>query len=222
MNCLILDDEPLAREVLETYVAQTPELNLLGSYEDPIIARPILQQGDVELLFLDIRMPGISGLELLKSLTNKPPTIITTAFPEHALEGFELDVIDYLVKPIPYPRFLQAVDKAQRRQSPVSDSDIHIMLKADKVLHRILHDDIYYAEAMGDYVKVFATSGRLVVKETLSALHKRLPDHFFRCHKSYLCNLHHIQQLEGNRVRLTEGEVAIGAAYKAAFMERLG
>lgn len=222
IKCLILDDEPLAREVLETYVSQTPDCELLGSFGDPLVVRPLLLSGEVELLFLDIRMPGLSGLELLRSLDSSPPTIITTAFPEHALEGFELDVIDYLVKPIPYPRFLQAVDKARRRLSPTLDFDEHIMLKADKVLHRVLYDDIFYVEASGDYVKVFTVSGRLVVKETLSALNNRLPSDFFRCHKSYLCNLNHIQRLEGNRIMLTEGEIPIGAAYKAGFLERLG
>ncbi|MEZ4687056.1 MAG: LytTR family DNA-binding domain-containing protein [Bacteroidia bacterium] len=222
IQCLILDDEPLAREVLQTYLDQTPGFALAGSFGDPLAARPLLQDGGIDLLFLDIRMPGITGLELLKSLSVKPATIITTAYPEHALEGFELDVIDYLVKPVSYARFLNSLDKARRRLEPASSVEGHVVLKADKVLHRLAYEQILYAEAMGDYSKIFTTEGRLVVKETLGALLQRLPESFFRCHRSYLVNMAHVRQLSGNRILLSEGEVPVGAAFKAEFLERLG
>jgi DNA-binding LytR/AlgR family response regulator len=222
IQCLILDDEPLAREVLETFLEQTPGFVLAASLGDPLAARPLLQEGNIDLLFLDINMPGINGLDLLKSLSQKPATIITTAYPEHALEGFELDVIDYLVKPISYPRFLNSLDKARRRMEPSPASEGHVLLKADKVLHRLAYEQVVYAEAMGDYSKVFTEEGRLVVKETLGALLQRLPESFFRCHRSYLVNMAHVRQLRGNRILLSEGEVPVGAAYKAEFMEKLG
>lgn len=222
IQCLILDDEPLAREVLETYLEQTPGFALAASLGDPLAARPLLQAGNIDLLFLDINMPGINGLDLLRSLSTRPSTIITTAYPEHALEGFELDVIDYLVKPIPYARFLNSLDKARRRMEPATNTEGHILLKAEKVLHRLGYEQLYYIEAMGDYAKVFTSEGRLVVKETLGALEQRLPESFFRCHRSYIVNMEQVRKLSGNRVLLSEGEVPVGAAYKAAFLERLG
>lgn len=222
IQCLVLDDEPLAREVLETFLEQTPGFALAASLGDPLEARPLLQEGDIDLLFLDINMPGINGLDLLKSLSTKPATIITTAYPEHALEGFELDVIDYLVKPISYPRFLNSLDKARRRMEPAASAEGHILLKADKELHRLSYEQLFYMEAMGDYAKVFTSQGRLVVKETLRALEQRLPESFFRCHRSYIVNMEHVRKLSGNRILLSEGEVPVGAAYKAEFLEKLG
>jgi DNA-binding LytR/AlgR family response regulator len=222
IKCLILDDEPLAREVLETYLVQTPGYTLVASIGDPLASRSLLQVDHIDLLFLDINMPGISGLDLLKSLSSRPATIITTAYPEHALEGFELDVIDYLLKPISYARFLNSLDKAKRRLEPAPAGEGYILLKADKALHRLSHEQVLYMEAMGDYSKIFTTEGRLVVKETLGALEQRLPAGFFRCHRSYIVNVDQVRKLSGNRIVLSEGEVPVGAAYKADFLGRLG
>jgi DNA-binding LytR/AlgR family response regulator len=183
-----------------------------------------LKEHVVDVMFLDINMPGLSGLSLLRSLPNPPLVVFTTAYPEHAVEGFELEAIDYLLKPIAFERFVRAVQKAQQaldqRQTSVSPGVL--MLKADKKLYRVPLDTILYIESIGDYVKVFTVTGCLVSKSTLKKIGRELKGQaFVRIHKSYICPLAQIQYLEGNRVRVGEKMLPVGQSYKDLLVQRL-
>ncbi|RMG66764.1 MAG: DNA-binding response regulator [Bacteroidetes bacterium] len=221
--CLIVDDEPLARETLEDYVAHSPALQLRGSCADALEAMKHLQGDDVSLLFLDINMPRLSGLGLIRSLDRPPLVIFTTAYPQYAVEGFELEALDYLVKPISFERFTKAVRRATDRLSQREAEAGYLLLRADSRTHRLAHSDIHYFQGKGDYVKVSLADHSLISHLTLKHLEASLPaKQFFRIHKSYLIGLAHVAYVEGNQVRVGDEMLPIGAAYKEAFMAALG
>jgi DNA-binding LytR/AlgR family response regulator len=224
MNCIIIDDEPLAVEVISSFTEKLPGIHCLATCSDAFEAMAALKEHVVDVMFLDINMPGLSGLSLLRSLPNPPLVVFTTAYPEHAVEGFELEAIDYLLKPIAFERFVRAVQKAQQaldqRQTSVSPGVL--MLKADKKLYRVPLDTILYIESIGDYVKVFTVTGCLVSKSTLKKIGRELKGQaFVRIHKSYICPLAQIQYLEGNRVRVGEKMLPVGQSYKDLLVQRL-
>jgi two-component system LytT family response regulator len=227
ISCIIVDDEPLAVEVLENYVARLPKLESLGSYGDAFQAMEALRQQPVSVMFLDINMPGLSGLSLARSLSDPPLLVFTTAYAEHAVEGFELDAVDYLLKPISFERFVQAVEKVSRalQQKPASREEGHLLVRADKKLHRVAWKDILYIEALGDYVKVHlqGQDKPLVSKARLKNLEQKLPETaFLRIHKSYLCGWRFVQYLEGNRLQVGDHLLPVGQTYKEKLLERLG
>lgn len=179
--------------------------------------------GNIELLFLDITLPRISGLDFYRSLSGAPPVIFTTAYPEYAVNGFEVNAVDYLVKPFPFDRFLKAVNKLldQRRTNGPLLQD-YILLQADKKTHKVNYDDILYIEAMGDYVKVYMRDKTLIVHHTLQKLQELLPyDRFFRIHKSFLIALPRIEYIEGNMVIINDRQLPIGQTYRTEFLTRL-
>lgn len=222
MRCMIIDDEPAARDILNEYIGNTPELELVGVCKDALEARKQLKEQSVDLLFLDINLPRLSGIELLKSLTHPPKVILTTAYLEYALEGYELDVTDYLLKPFSFQRFLKAVNKVSaQQQHKEAGGDEHITVKADGKLYRLGFDDIVLAESQGDYIALYTTEKKITFYQTMKELDQQLPDHLFcRVHKSYIVSLKKIEYLEGNMIRMGDHSVPVGKAYKEAFMQK--
>lgn len=228
IRCLIIDDEPLARQLMESHIRQVKNLQLVGTCETAIQAFEWLHREQVDLLFLDIQMPGITGLNFLRSLKNPPRVIFTTAFMEYAVEAFELEAVDYLLKPITFERFMKAIQKiSPSREQPsaakTQTPDEAIFVKVNKRLMRIAFPDIYYIEGSGDYIKVVTTSGTHLSYQSLNKIEELLPDQqFMRIHKSFIINLRHIQFIEGNLVRLLDKELPVGVTYKEALYKKLG
>jgi two-component system LytT family response regulator len=225
LKALIVDDEPLARRVLEKYIAQTPEIELVGSCSGTDKAQEVLTRENIDLIFLDIRMPGMSGLEFARGLTSGPLIVFVTAFPEYAAEGFELQAVDYLVKPFAYERFQQAVRRAQyllevekRHQPPAEPT---FLIKSDKKLYRLPFQTVLYLEGFGDYVKVHTTRTKpLLTKDTLKRLAKELPTHtFIRIHRSYVVALQAIQYVEGNQVSVNDVMIPVSETYRKQLIE---
>lgn len=215
---MIVEDEPLARDVLTSYINDLSYLSLEFTCSDAIEALNVLDQNHVDLIFLDINMPRLSGLSFYKSLNKKPKVIFTTAYPDHAVEGFELEATDYLLKPFSFERFAKAVNKAK---SGLEDGkgqkvDDFIMLKADKKTHRINYDELLYFESIGDFVKAHLKDSKvLIINETLRKLEEVLPSTLFiRVHKTYIISISHMAYLEGNRMKLGEVMIPIGQTYR--------
>ncbi|MBA3649325.1 MAG: response regulator transcription factor [Chitinophagales bacterium] len=220
LKSLIVDDEPLAQEVLENYMQRVNELQLVRKCSNAMEAFQILHKERVDLLFLDIQMPVIDGLSFLKSLKNAPSVILTTAYPNHALEGYDLDVVDYLLKPISFERFLKAVNKAiDHRKPPVNNDNTpsaeYIFLKVDNKLVKANFSDIVYIEGMKDYLKIFVKDKLLVIHQTMKKIEDLLPKNkFIRVHKSYIISLDAVTSITGNFVEINGKEIPIGANYK--------
>ncbi|MDX1409064.1 MAG: LytTR family DNA-binding domain-containing protein, partial [Saprospiraceae bacterium] len=213
MNVIIVDDEPLALDVLETYIENVPEMHLVGKCTNALEANELIRKEDVDLLFLDIQMPQITGIEFLKSLANPPMVIFTTAYSNYALEGFELNALDYLLKPISLDRFMKAVNKALEQHdlmhndggtSASADEDF-FFVKADKKLVKVRYKDILYIEGLKDYVIIRLEEGRVITLQTMKSLEEKLPASLFRrVHRSYIVALDKINALVGNMIELTE------------------
>ncbi|TNE58126.1 MAG: response regulator transcription factor [Bacteroidetes bacterium] len=229
IRCLVVDDEELARTLLQTYIGRLPSLELVASCANPVEAISILQQEQVDLLFLDIQMPELTGIEFLRTLSSKPVVIFTTAYAEYALEGYALDVTDYLLKPFSFERFLQAVNKAiallraknnnAENPAPVKD---YLLVKADHKVHRVKLDDILYIQSMREYVAFYTPSGRLLSLNSLKNLEEALPsDRFIRIHKSYIVAISKIDSLEGNLIHIGKEKLPIGANYRDAVVSRV-
>jgi len=226
-RCLVVEDEPLAQNVLKKYIAEHPLLELAAICGDAPEAQQWLARHPAAIVFLDINLPRLSGISFLKSLSRPPLVIFTTAYPEFAVEGFELDAVDYLVKPFSFERFLKAVNKAleklERQEpggGPVPASSIFI--KADKKVYKVNLSDILYIEALDDYVKVVTTQGHYLVHDTLKSLLEELPaGQFWRVHKSYIIAGTKIVFIEGNYVRIGERDIPIGASYREEVFARL-
>ncbi len=216
INVIIVDDEPLALDVLETYIEKIPELNLVQRCSNALEANDALKNHQIDLMFLDIQMPQLTGTDFLKTLTKPPLVIFTTAFANYALEGFELNAVDYLLKPISLERFIKAVNKAmeqielQRKDAPAAaasgepETDF-IFVKADKKLVKIKYDDIIYIEGLKDYVIIRLDATRVVTLQTMKSLEDKLPSkHFKRIHRSFIVNLDKINAVLGNMVEVME------------------
>ena len=232
--CLIADDEPIARQIVASYIEQIPHLELVGSCKDAFEVMEELRKQEVDLLFLDINMPKLSGLSLLRSLTKRPQVILTTAYKEYALEGFELAVTDYLLKPFSLERFLQAVQKVEeKRKQPVVSKSVpasepaaaapqHLFVKVDRQMVKVVLAKIRYVSAYGNYIKIHLEQETLLSLQTLGQFLERLPEHqFLQIHKSHLINFRHLQAMEGNRVLVGEEWLTVGKAYRAQLREKL-
>lgn len=199
ISCILTDDEPVARKGLEHYIRNIPFLQLVDVCEDAMQLNQFLRQQKVDLLFLDIEMPYLSGIELLKTLKDPPKVVLTTAYENYALQGFELDVLDYLLKPISFERFLKAANKAAdyfaARQQPASD---YFFIKADGRMEKIFFQDIIAVEAKENYVAIHTPAKKWITHATLKSVQAMLPDHFVQPHKSWLVNSGHITAVEGN------------------------
>lgn len=219
-KCIIVEDEPLAQNVLKKYIGDHPSLELVTICNDALEAQGILMQQTVHLLFLDINLPKLSGINFIKTLVHSPLIIFTTAYPEFAVEGFELNAVDYLLKPFSFERFLKAVNKAIEKlnianQNSDGNNTSFIFLKADKKIHKVELENIHYVEAIGDYMKVVTDSGPLIINETMKKLQEQLPERsFMRVHKSFIISRKRIRYIEGNYVQIEGKSIPIGATYR--------
>lgn len=212
INTIIVDDEPLALEILEAHIANIPELNLVAKCNNALEANKALRELDVDLMFLDIQMPQLTGVEFLRSLSNPPLAVFTTAYAEYAVEGFNLEALDYLLKPISFERFLKAANKAidkfksEQTASLSADSgDDFFFVKSDKKMMKVYYRDILYIEGLKDYVIIRTETGRVITLQTMKSLVQKLPsDIFQRIHRSYILNLNKLKAIEGNMVELVE------------------
>lgn len=224
IRCIIVDDEPLAREILEQYIKDTPHLNLITSCSSALDAIQVLSDYSVDLMFLDINMPKLNGINLIKSLEKAPEVIFTTAYSEFAVEGFELSAIDYLVKPFGFERFLKAVEKARARlrDTITDDKEKFLMVKADRRLYQLAIKDISYIEALGDFVKVHTLQKVYITSGTLKEyMHKLVNQGFVQIHKSYIISLKAISYLDGNQLSVEETFLPIGQTYKRHLLDEL-
>ena len=230
LSCLIVDDEPLSQDVLKKFVEETPILHLCGICSDALEALEFLQGQSVDLLFLDINMPRLSGISFARSLEHPPMIIFTTAYAEYAVEGFELAAVDYLMKPIAFDRFLKAVNKAveNKRTREIQNNsnyaktkleDDFLMIRADKKIYKIEKGHIDYIESIGDYVKIFTREKTIIAAETMKNLEDLLSGHCIRIHKSYLVATKAIKYIEGNQVRVRDQMLPIGQKYREDFLK---
>lgn len=223
INSIVVDDEPASREILEKYISNCSSINLICSCKNAMEASVVLSKEVIHLIFLDINMPKLSGLKFYKSLTNPPYVIFTTAYPEYAVEGFEVDAIDYLLKPFPFERFLKSVNKAiNKLKSNKQETHDHsfILLKSDKKLYRIKIDEINYLEALGDYVKVYYSNKSILVHETFQNMLNQLPkDEFCRVHKSFAIAFNKLEVIEGNMIKIKDKLIPIGQTYRSEFLD---
>jgi DNA-binding LytR/AlgR family response regulator len=240
INVIIVDDEPLAQEVLETYVEKIPELNLVQKCSNALEANEALKNNEIDLMFLDIQMPQLTGIDFLKTLAKPPLVVFTTAYPNYAIEGFELNALDYLLKPISLDRFMKAVNKAieqvdmQRRleetdeeadDTPqVEGSAEFIFVKADKKLVKVNYRDIVYIEGLKDYVIIRQDADRVITLQTMKSLEQKLPqENFKRIHRSFIVNLDRINAIVGNMVEVVEKgkpkHLPIGKNYREELLE---
>jgi DNA-binding LytR/AlgR family response regulator len=215
LNCIIVDDEPVARKLLEEYILDVDFLELKGKAENPVKANVLLNNNNIDLMFLDINMPKLSGIEFLRTSQALPLTIMTTAYAEYAVEGFELDVLDYLVKPFSFERFLKAVNKAKEYyelkrkelQVPVHN---YFFVKCDGKIEKIFYDELLYVEAMLNYVILHTETKKMIVYLTIKGIAEQLPPgKFLKVHKSYIVNTGKIKSIEGNEINLVTAKVVI-------------
>jgi DNA-binding LytR/AlgR family response regulator len=222
IKCIIIDDEPLATEVIVAHLSEFSNMELIGTYTNPMEALRTIESGGVDAVFIDINMPKMNGLDFIESLESTPYFIITTAYREYAVESFDLDVLDYLVKPIPFARFLKSMNKLSQKFLSDKSTELSaqaveksfIFLKVDKKLIKIKFEDINYIESLKDYIKVFTKSGDYLAHKSLSAITEEIPkNQFLRLHRSFTVALDKIQALEGNSVLVTGKRIPIGRKY---------
>ena len=229
MNCIAIDDEPLALDIISEFCSRISYVNLIGTFTNPLDAANLLNSIEIDLIFLDIHMPHINGLDFLKSLYSPPLIIFTTAYKEHAFQGFDYDAVDYLIKPFASDRFTKAVNKAhqliQLKKSGVavpedklSGSSGFIMVKVEYSTIRLNLDDILYIEGLKDYVKIYTTGKLILTKTTMKNITDKLPaDRFLRVHKSFIVSVGKIDMIENNRIVIGKERIPIGESYKIPF-----
>ncbi len=223
-RCLIVDDEPLAIEVIENYLDQFEDLEIIDRCNSAIQALKVIEEREIDLLFLDIQMPKITGIDFLRTLKNPPKVILTTAHIDYAIESYEFDVVDYLVKPIPFDRFFKAINKFKSQHTLTAPKPIpqksdsaaeHIYVRANKKNYRLVFDEILYADSVKDYVRIHLEGTSLLVKTTLTNFEKQLPkDQFIRVHRSYLVNSNAITAHTYTDIEIGTIEIPIGNSYK--------
>ncbi|WP_124641631.1 MULTISPECIES: LytR/AlgR family response regulator transcription factor [Amniculibacterium] len=219
ISCVIIDDEPLAQEVIQNYLKTFPDFEVLAAFHNAVEALDFLNKNQVDVLFVDINMPIISGFELIKLYDNKHKTkiIITTAYREFAAESYDLDVLDYLVKPIPISRFIKCINKIEstfKKPETAAPKNDFIILKVDKKMVKLYHDDIIFVEGMKEYVKVITPEKSYITHRTLTSVSEELPNQqFYRVHKSFTVSLDKINSIEGNLLHISGYKIPIGRTY---------
>ncbi len=223
IKCIVVDDEPLAVSLLGSYVEKIPFFELVFSTENPILALEYIQKNDADLIFLDIQMPELSGINFMKIVGDKLKYILTTAYSEYALEGYEHNVIDYLLKPISFDRFQKSALKAQERfPTNETSANSYFFVKSSGQQHKINFDEILYVESIKDYVSIKTENQEYIVLDTLKSLENQLPENFARVHKSFILNLDKIEKIDVRNVFLNSGkEIPIGETYKSEFFQKL-
>lgn len=228
LNCLIVDDEPIARKGLEEYVKEVDFLHLAGSYENALKAGAFLNESRIDLILLDIQMPKLSGIEFLKTLKIPPMVIFTTAYSDYALEGYALDIIDYLVKPIPFERFLKAVQKAhdffelkQRAKANSAPPDF-FFVKCDHKFEKVNYSEVLYIEAMQNYTIIHTTSRKMITYLTFTGMESQLPsDSFLKVHKSFMVSLEKVKSIDGNELVVGSARIPISRSLKEEVINRI-
>lgn len=235
ITCLIIDDEQPARELLQKYISKIPDLELIHSCKNPLDALNLIQEQSIDLLLLDIQMPDLKGTELLKCIGGKQPLVIfTTAYQEYAIEGYELDVVDYMLKPISFERFLKGIQKVLEHKQwmeykfqnlPSKESSVeknYIVLKENKKLHKVELSSILYIEGMKEYVMFYTTTQKMIIHASLKSLETRLPqDIFLRVHKSYIVNKNKVSNMFGNQLAIGDKYIPIGYSYKRIIVNQI-
>ncbi|MEL6812959.1 MAG: response regulator transcription factor [Bacteroidota bacterium] len=239
MKCIIIDDEPLALKVIKSYCQDSGELEVLGTYTNVMDALKTLHTTQVDIIFCDIEMPQVNGIEFIESLDNKPLFVFTTAYPQYALEGFNLNAVDYLVKPIPFPRFLKAVNRARelyqlkrKAEKPVSTLSIptepspsnFIFVKSEYENVKIFLEELIFIQGLKDYLKIFTTQEKpILTLMSFQQILDQLSDaKFVRVHKSYVVNIDHIKSIQKSRIFTENERIPIGDSYKAQVFKKLG
>jgi two-component system, LytTR family, response regulator len=235
IKCMVVDDEPMAREVIKRYINQIPNLQLAGEFKNAIEATIFLQSEIVDMIFLDIRMPQLNGTDFVRSLPNTPKIIFTTAFKEYAHEGFELDVVDYLLKPVRFDRFIRAINKAYPQRYAEAESKLtsalpenkystsFIYVRVDRKMIKIILDEILYIESDKDYVKVFTQKNTVATRQTISSIEVMLPENrFMRIHRSYIISLDKIKSFTHETVEIANKELPVGKLYRNGFLKLQG
>lgn len=225
-TCIIVDDEPLAREGLEAYVSQVDFLDLKGLYKNALEASAVLHDGAVDLMFLDIHMPLLSGVEFLRDLPNPPKVIFTTAYREYAVKGFELQAVDYLLKPISFSRFLKAVNQLREQPMPSEkrkpEASDHFYVKEDGIMVKVLMSDILWVEGMKDYIFIHTATRRHMVLISMKAAEEKLgADNFMRVHRSHIINLNYVDALEGNVLHIQDHRIPVSKQYRPEVLQRV-
>ncbi|MDN3618656.1 LytTR family DNA-binding domain-containing protein [Polaribacter undariae] len=231
INCVIVDDEPVARKILETFVAKIPNLTLVKSCKNAMEAFDVSNSHNIDLFFLDINMPDVSGLSLAKSINKKSKIIFTTAYREYAIDGFDLQAVDYLLKPIAFDRFLQAVNKFFETKVLVKPSveveetiekNNYIFVRSDRKMVKVIFDEILYVESLSDYIKIYTKDNVLVTRETISNLEVKLPSQqFLRIHRSYIINLNKTDSYTNELVEIEKKAIPISRTYKENVLKKL-
>jgi len=216
-KCIIVDDEPLARKVIEDYISEFADLELRASLKSGLEAKQYLDENSVDIIFLDINMPRLSGIELVRNFDINALVIFTTAYPEYAVEAFEYSGFDYLVKPISFDRFLKSIEKAKThlKAKPLANEENEfLIIKENKRLYKVAQKDILYLEAYGDYVKVITTDKNYITKDKLSSLSNHVYNSIIQCHRSYYINIDQVEYLEGNHAMIAGDLISISNSYK--------
>ena len=231
LRCLIVDDEPIARQIVEKYCSYLPDIEVIGSCGDALMAKEIVSSREVEIIFLDINMPVLDGLAFVRILPKKPQIIFTTAYKEYAHEAFDVNACDYLLKPFSLERFIQAVDKARSqvgrrdasRNAVASARSQDLYIKSEGRLHKIDLADLHYAEAQGNNIRIVTGQGTVMTTMTFSAFEDQLPDsNFVRVHRSFIINKSKVRVIEGNRIFIGTIEIPIGSNYREHFFKSIG
>ncbi|WP_407265508.1 LytR/AlgR family response regulator transcription factor [Tenacibaculum maritimum] len=221
ISCIIIDDEPLAVKVIKNHLQELRQIVVIGTFTNPIEALSVLEVEKIDVMFLDINISRMNGLEFLRSISVKPYVIVTTAYREYAAESYDLNVLDYLVKPIPFPRFLKAINKVTQQLyltknivQNVGDQDSFIFLKVEKKLVKVKYVNMLYIQSLKDYIKVYTEEGNYIVHKSLTNILEELPSQkFLRIHRSYIISLEKVKSIEGNSVEIGTVRVPIGRKY---------
>lgn len=228
ITCAIIDDEPLAIQVIESHLKEFNNIEITNTFNDPLKAFEVLQMNKPDVIFLDINMPRMTGFTFLQSLNYKPLIVVTTAYREYAVESFELDVTDYLVKPIPFNRFLKTINKIYQLKQLTSNNESnlqqepHIFLKVNKKLIKVYLSDILFIESLKDYIKVITNLGDYVVHKSLTAITDELPSsNFIRVHRSFTVSMSQVKALDGNTIEIADKKIPIGRIYLKETKERI-
>lgn len=228
MNCIIIEDEIPAQKILKNYLGKLPNIELLATFNAAIEASPFLNSNEVDVVFLDINLPDISGLDFIKTVKNPPAIIMTTAYPDYAVNSFELEtIVDYLVKPFSFERFYRAIKKVQQRiqptiSIPTEASPEHLFLNVDKTLHKIIIEDILYIESDRNYITIVTKQGKHSYIDALKNWSDKLDtNRFIQIHKSFIINANHVSKISGNEVYIQERRIPIGRTYKQELLKHL-
>jgi DNA-binding LytR/AlgR family response regulator len=227
LKTLVIDDEPLAQNILRTYAEDVNSIEIKGYCSDAVEAMQLLEKQSIDLIFLDINMPKLSGIEFLKTLKKQPLVILTTAYTEYAMEGYELNILDYLVKPFSFVRFLKAIQKAEQQfqliqKNTTEEKAESVFIKSNKKTYQVRFNEIIYVEGLGDYIKIYTEKSHLVTNLSMKKMEELLPENeFYRIHKSHIVNLKKINAIEGNMIELPNIKLTIGSNYRVDFFSKI-